>query len=149
MVDPARAELAFGCRRSPVSATGRGSAGVAARDGGAEERCVEGVFVKPEPATQRRAGAAAPGSAFGSFHDSWRLAEEVCALACGRLDHRPRLEWKARVDAQPAAGEVALERGERAVRRHAASGERAATNHRPEWIVSPPPTSDSSVDEEK
>src|ERR1700759_582483 len=60
-VAPERAELLLMRRRRPVAASGRRTARVAARDGGAVEGAVELVLGELEPAAQRPARAPAPG----------------------------------------------------------------------------------------
>ena len=124
-VAPELAELLLARRRRPVAAARRRPARVAARDRAAVERLVELVPVELEPAAQGGAGAAAPGPPLLALDDAGRLAVEVGALAAGGRAHRPRLEREAGLDAGPADGGVALERGERAIGapagRHAAS----------------------------
>src|SRR5205085_1897123 len=85
----------------------------------------------------QRAGAAAPRASLRALHDPGRLPEHVRALAVERREHRLRLERVTGLDAGAADTKVALERGERPVRRppprHAA---RTATNQRPAWTIS-------------
>ena len=125
-VAPERAELLLARRRRPVAAARRGAAGIAARDGGAVEGRVELVLVELEPAAERPAGAPAPRQPLLSLDDARRLAEQVRALFGARRPHGQRLERIARLDAGAAAGEVALERGERAVGRLAGGHRRGA-----------------------
>src|SRR5207245_10084918 len=74
------------------------------------------VLLELEPAAERPARAAAPRQALFSFDDAGRLAVQVCALLLRpRSAHGQRLQRVAGLQAGAAAGEVALERGERAV----------------------------------
>jgi len=114
-VAPEGAELLLARRRRPVAAARCRATGIAARDRGAVEGCVELVLLELEPTPERPAGAPAPGQALFSFDDARRLAEEIRALLNARRAHRQRLERVAGLGAGAAAGEVALERGERAV----------------------------------
>src|SRR3954447_4214334 len=112
---PEGAQLLLAGRRRPVAAARWRATGVTARDRGAVERCVELVLLELEPAPERSACAAPPGQALFSLDDARRLAEHVCPLLRPGCPHRERLERVAGLDAGAAAGEVALERGERAI----------------------------------
>src|SRR5579862_1314222 len=116
-VAPEGAELLLPRSRRPVASAGRRPAGIAARHRGAVEGRVELVLLELEPAAKRPAGAAAPRQPLVSLDHTGRLAEEVGALpGAGRVDGEG-LEWIAGCRARAAAGEVALERRERAVGR--------------------------------
>src|SRR6185503_14185270 len=121
-----------------VAAPGLRPSRVAARDGRAVERLVEGVLVEVEPATQRPTGATPPRTALEAFLHSGCLPIEVCALAVNRRQDRQRLERVPGFDAGAAHTKVALERGQRAVGRPPpCHGERTATNQRRSKIVTP------------
>src|SRR5581483_3482166 len=112
---PARAERLLDRRGRAVAAAGGGLARVAARNRGAVEGGVEVVLLQPQPAAQGGARAPAPGPALLALELSRRLAEQVRALAGPALEHRPRAERVAGLDAAPAARVVALQRAEGAV----------------------------------
>src|SRR5919108_688779 len=142
---PVGAELLLPRRRGPVAASARRLPGIAAGDGGAVEGRVEVLLVQLEPATERPAGAAAPRQAFLALDRAGRLSVDVGALPGVRLDHRPRLERIAGLDAGAADAVVALERGDRPVRRPAPGhGEATITKSRLRWSTRPPSSSASS-----
>src|SRR6266576_955101 len=86
---PERAQLLLVLRRGPVAATRGGAAGIAARNRGAVEGCVELLLLEPEPAPQRLTGAATPGSPFLALDDARRLAVHVRTLAGVDVADRP------------------------------------------------------------
>ena len=116
-VAPERAELLLARRRRAVAAAGRrrGPGSSASPTRSRRSR-------RTRPRRARASGAAsgrraAPRQPLLSLDDARRLAEEIRALpASPRRAHGQRLERIAGLDAGAAAGEVALERGERAVR---------------------------------
>src|SRR5437868_13870516 len=113
---PERAQLALARRRCAVTAARRSATGIATRHRRAVERRVEGVLVQLEPAAQRLPGAPAPWQALLPLDDPGRLPVHVRALVRVRRAHLQRLGRAARRDAGPAAGAVALARGDRPVR---------------------------------
>src|ERR671924_669666 len=116
---PVGAELLLPRRRGPVAAPARRLPGIAAGDGGAVEGCVEVLLVQLEPATERPAGAAAPRQPLLALDGARRLPVDVRTLAGVRLDHRPGFEGVPGLDARAADAVVALEGGDRPVRRPA------------------------------
>ena len=117
-VAPELAELLLAGRRRPVAAAGRRPARVAARDGGAVEGRVELVLVQLEPAPERlrrrgRARAAAPRP----------RRSRAPGRRCTRAGRRRPSTTGSDSSGYPASTQarqravVALERGERAVRR--------------------------------
>src|ERR687897_3450737 len=138
---PERAELLLARCGRAIPAARRRPARVAARDRRAVEGRVELVLVQLEPAAERLPGAAPPGQPLLALDDPGRLAVDVCALARVRLDDRQGEEREALLGAGAADAVVALEGGDRAVRRAAPRQARTATKYVPSWRISPPPSS--------
>src|SRR5439155_14724981 len=118
-VAPELAQLLLARRRRAVAAPGRRAARVTPGHRGTVEGPVEGLLVELEPAAQRAACPAAPREPLLSLVDTWSLSVHIGALVVERRPHRRRLEWVPGLDARAAARQVALERGERAIRRPA------------------------------
>src|SRR2546421_5703545 len=143
-VAPERAQLLLARRRRPVAPSGRSAPRVAARDGRAVEGGIKGVLVHVEPAAQRPAGPAAPGTPLLSLLHSGRLAEHVRPLARVRENDGQRFERVAGLGACAADSVVALERGDRAIARAATGHACTTTNQSPACITLPPSSCASS-----
>src|SRR5215218_9278301 len=136
---PERAELLLARLGRAVAVSGGRFPGVAARDRHAVERRVELVLVQLQPPAERAAGAAAPRQPLLALEHAGRLAVDVRALAGVGLDDGERLERVAGLDAGAADSVVALEGGDRAVRRTAPRhGEATITKYRFACSTRPP-----------
>src|SRR5262249_19594752 len=126
---PERAELPLAGRRRPITAPRRGTSGITAGHRRAVERVVERVLVHREPPPERLARTPAPRPALLAFDEARRLSVHVRPLTEPVVADRPRLEREPGFDARAADAQVALQRGDRAIRR--ASSRHGAPRVRP------------------
>jgi hypothetical protein len=95
-----------------VAAARKRLTGIATRDRGEIEGLVEALLVELEPAAERLARAAAPGTPLFAFDDTWRQAEEIGALSRMPLHDGQRLDRVTGPSAGAAGAVVVLQRGE-------------------------------------